>query len=154
MARRNNERYVRYYTFGSTAAKLEKAERKAALPEYKTTQKRKPINFDPVSVLGNTVAVLLAVLMLVGIVQVAGTAAQVRDMQTKVTALELEQEMLLEKYESGYDLEEVRIAAESMGMIPAEEAVRVSVQVPEVPMEVQTLSWWDSFVMGLRQFFA
>lgn len=153
MARRNNERYVRYYTFGSTAAKLE-AERKAALPEYKTAQKRKPIEIDPVSALGNAVAIVLAVLMLVGIFQVAGTAAQVRALETQVTALEMEQQMLQEQYASGYDLEEVRVAAESMGMIPAEDAVRVSVQVPAETVEVQSLSWWDSFVLTLRQFFA
>ena len=34
MARNKTERYVRYYTFGSTAAKLDRRERKAALPEY------------------------------------------------------------------------------------------------------------------------
>lgn len=154
MARRNNERYVRYYTFGSTAAKLDKAERKAALPEYKTAQKRKPIAFDPVSVLGNAVAILLALLMIVGMIQVAGTTAQVRELQTQVTALEMENQMLREQYASGYDLEEVRVAAESMGMVSAEEAVRVSVKVPAETMEVQTLSWWDNLVLSLRQFFA
>lgn len=154
MARRNNERYVRYYTFGSTAAKLDKAERKAALPEYKTPKKREPIAVDPVSLLGNAVAVLLALLMIVGMLQVAGTTAQVRELQTQVTALEMEQQMLQEQYASGYDLEEVRVAAESMGMVPAEEAVRVSVKVPAEPMEVQSLSWWDNLVLSLRQFFA
>lgn len=154
MARRNNERYVRYYTFGSTAAKLDKAERKAALPEYKTNKKREPIAVDPVSLLGNAVAIVLALLMLVGMLQVAGTTAQVRELQTQVTALEMEQQMLREQYASGYDLEEVRVAAESMGMVPADEAVRVSVKVPAEPMEVQSLSWWDNLVLSLRQFFA
>ena len=153
MARRNNERYVRYYTFGSTAAKLE-AERKAALPEYKTAQKRKPIEIDPVSALGNAVAIVLAVLMLVGIFQVAGTAAQVRARETQVTALEMEQQMLLERYESGYDLNQVRVAAESMGMVSAEEATHVRVEVPAETIEVRAVSWWDSLLASLRQFFA
>ena len=154
MARRYNERYVRYYTFGSTAAKLDKAERKAALPEYKTPQKRKPIAVDPVSLLGNAVAIVLALLMIVGMVQMAGTAAQVRAMEQEVLELELQQQMLQERYQSEYDLEEVRVAAESMGMIPAEEAVRVSVKVPAETVEVQSLSWWDNLVLSLRQFFA
>lgn len=153
MARRNNERYVRYYTLGSTAAKLE-AERKAALPEYKTPKKRKPIAVDPVSVLGNAVAIVLALLMIVGMIQVAGTTAQVRELQTQVTALEMEQQMLQEEYASLYDLNEVRVAAESMGMVSAEEAVRVSVKVPAETMEVQQLSWWDNVLASLRQFFA
>ena len=65
MARNHTERYVRFYTVGSAAAKLESVERKAALPKYKTPEKRKPIAVDPVSLLGSAVAVLLAVLMLV-----------------------------------------------------------------------------------------
>lgn len=154
MARRNNERYVRYYTFGSTAAKLDKTERKAALPEYKTPQKRKPIEVDPVSALGSAVAIVLAVLMLVGFFQVAGTTAQVRALETQIIALELEQELLQEQYQSGYDLDEVRVAAESMGMVPVEDAVHVSVKVPAETVEVQSLSWWDSIVLSLRQFFA
>lgn len=154
MARKNNERYVRYYTFGSTAAKLDQTQRKAALPEYKNAPKRKPIVFDPVSALGNAVAILLAILMIVGICQVAGTAAQVHELQTQVEALELEQQLLLEKYESGYDLDEIRVAAESMGMVPAEEAIHVSLKVPAETLEIQQLSWWDNVLASLRQFFA
>jgi len=154
MARKFHERYVRYYTFGSAAAKLDQTQRKAALPEYRNTPKRKPIAFDPVSMLGSAVAVVLAILMVVGIFQVAGTAAQVHELQAQVTALEMEQQLLQEKYAAGYDLNEVRVAAESMGMVPAEEAVHVSVKVPAEPMEIQQLSWWDTMLASLRQFFA
>ena len=57
MARKYTERYVRFYTVGSAAAKLETVERKAALPQYKAPQKRKPIAVDPGSQLGTAVAV-------------------------------------------------------------------------------------------------
>ena len=154
MARKYTERYVRFYTVGSVAAKLETVERKAALPQYKAPQKRKPIAVDPVSLLGTAVAVLLAVLMLVGFAQVAHTSAQVRKLETQVMALELEQEQLQQKYEAGYDLNEVRAAAESMGMIPAEDAIRVRVAVPTETMQIETMSWWDSMLLSLRSFFA
>lgn len=154
MARKFNERYVRYYTFGSTAAKLDREERRAALPKYKSPEKRKPIPVDPVALVGNVVAIVLAVLMLVGMAQVAHTTAQVQELQTKVISLEMEQELLQQKYESGYDLNEVRVAAESMGMVPAEEAVRVSVNVPAETVETVQLSWWDSMLLSLRQLFA
>ena len=154
MARKYTERYVRFYTVGSAAAKLETVERKAALPQYKAPQKRKPIAVDPVSLLGTAVAVLLAVLMLVGFAQVAHTSAQVRKLETQVMALELEQEQLQQKYEAGYDLNEVRAAAESMGMIPAEDAIRVRVAVPTETMQIETMSWWDSMLLSLRSFFA
>ena len=154
MARKYTERYVRFYTVGSAAAKLETVERKAALPKYKTPEKRKPIAVDPIALMGSAVAIVLAVLMLVGFVQVAHTSAQVRALETQVMTLELEQEQLRQKYENGYDLEEVRVAAESMGMIPAEEAVHVRVEVPTETVEVPQVSWWESVLMQLRQFFA
>ena len=154
MARKTTERYVRYYTFGSTAAKLDRRERKSALPEYKTPEKRKPIAVDPVALVGSAVAVLLAILMLVGFAQVAHTSAQVHKLQTQVMTLELEQEQLRQKYEDGYDLEEVRAAAESMGMIPAEDAIHVRVQMPAETVQIETLSWWDSMLLSLRSFFA
>ena len=154
MARKYNERYVRYYTFGSTAAKLDRDERRAALPKYKSPEKRKPIPVDPIALVGNVVAVVLAVLMLIGMAQVAHTTAQVRELETQVISLEMEQELLQQKYESGYDLNEIRVAAESMGMVPAEEAVHISVNVPAETVVTQQLSWWDSMLLSLRQFFA
>lgn len=154
MARRNNDRYVRYYTVGSAAAKLEPEARKASLPKYRNPEKRKPIPFDPVAFVGSAVAVLLAVLMVVGLIQVAGAAAQVRELEIRMAALEREEEILMERYESGYDLDEIRIAAHSMGMIPVEEAAHVRVEIPTVIVETPRVSWWDTLMGNLRQFFA
>ena len=154
MARKYTERYVRYYTFGSAAAKLEQQQKQAELPKYKAPQKRRPIAFDPFAVAGNAVAILLAVLMVVGLIQVAGTTAQVRELETKVAVLELEQQMLQERYESGYDLEEVRIAAQSMGMVQVQDADHVRLNIPAENQQDQQLSWWDSLLLSLRQIFA
>lgn len=153
MARKYNERYVRYYTFGSAAAKLEE-QRRTALPKYKAPLKRRPIAFDPVAFAGSAVAVLLAVLMLIGFIQVAIVQARVHELQTQVAILEQEQKVLRERYEEGYDLEEIRIAAQSMGMVAPEEAVHVRVDVPEMIEETRKLGWWDSLLLSLRQFFA
>ena len=153
MARKQNERYVRYYTFGSAAAKLEQ-QRKAALPQYKAPRKRRPIEFDPFAFAGSAVAVLLAVLMIVGFLQLAHTKAQIHDLETRVAVLDQEQQMLQERYESGYDLDEIRIAAHSMGMVEREDAAHVRVNVQTVPQEPQQLDWWDSLMLRLRQFFA
>lgn len=153
MARKMNDRYVRFYTFGSAAAQLE-SERMAKLPKYIKPPKRKPIPFDPIAFVGTAVAVLLAVLMVVGLIQVSHTTAQARELQTQLIALEQEEQMLRERFESRCDLNEVRVAAESMGMIPAEEAVHISVELPAEVVEPVQLGWWDSFLVSLRQFFA
>ena len=153
MARRYNERYVRYYTFGSAAARLEE-QHSAVLPKYKAPQKRRPIAIDPVAAAGCVVAVLLAVLMMVGFGQVAWTQAQIHELQTQVVILEQEQKVLQERYESGYDLDEIRVAAQSMGLVELKDAPHVRVNVPEQSAEIPQLSWWDTLLLNLRQFFA
>lgn len=155
MAGKNPERYVRYYTFGSAAAKLDRQEPIAVLPGMKKApQKRRPIAVDPVAAVGCAVAVLLAVLMVVGMFRVSGTAAQVQQVQTRITGLEQEQKMLRERYENSYNLEEVRAAARSLGMIPAEDAVHIRVNVPAETIQVPQMSWWNSLMTQLREFFA
>ncbi len=154
MARKANERYVRFYTSGSTAAKVEHHERRAILPEFETAKKRQPISVDPLAMVGSGIAILLAILMVVGLFQVNAVNAQVRELETQVLTLERTEAALLEQYQNGYDLEEIRIAAESMGMIPTEEAQRIAIQVPSESVEIPQLSWWESFQLALRNFFA
>ena len=154
MARNNYDRYVRFYTFGSTAVKVEDPRHTAKLPKYRKPEKRKPIPFDPIAFAGNAVAILLAVLMLVGMIQMVSTNTQIRQQEMQLQALQQQEQMLLDQYYGSFDLEEVRAAAESMGMISAEEAARVQVRVPTQTAEVQQLSWWDNMLSSLRQFFA
>ena len=45
MVRKQYDRYVRYYTVGSAAAKLEPEARRASLPKYDKPEKRRPIPF-------------------------------------------------------------------------------------------------------------
>ena len=154
MARKYNDRYVRFYTYGSTAVKVEDPRRTASLPKEQKAPKRKPIPFDPFAFAGNVVAIFMAILMIVGFIQVAATNAKVQELETQLMVLEQQEQMLLEKYYGSFDLDEVRVAAESMGMIPAEEATHVQVRVPAPSVEVRQLGWWDTLVANLRQFFA
>ena len=154
MARKYNDRYVRFYTYGSAAVKVEDPRRTASLPKEQKAQKRKPIPFDPFAFAGNVVAIFMAILMIVGFIQVAATNAKVQELETQLMVLEQQEQMLLEKYYGSFDLDEVRVAAESMGMIPAEEATHVQIRVPAPNVEVQQLGWWDTLVANLRQFFA
>lgn len=154
MARNYKDRYVRFYTYGSTAVKVEDPRRTASLPKYQKPRKRQPIPFDPIAFAGNVVAIMLAVLMVVGFIQVAVANARVQELEVQLMALEQEEQMLQERYYGSFDLEEIRMAAESMGMIPAEDAAHVQIQVPAQTMEVRQLGWWDTMLANLRQFFA
>lgn len=154
MARKFNDRYVRFYTYGSAAPKLAETEQKARLPKYLPKPKRIPVPVDPFALAGTVVAVLLAVLMVVGMFQVGAATAQVRQLETELQALQQQEQMLREEYYGRIDLDEIRAAAESMGMIPMEDAVRVQVRLPAAPVEIQQVSWWESLMVSLRQFFA
>ena len=154
MARNRSDRYVRFYTYGSTAVQVEDPRRTASLPKYQKPQKRKPFPVDPIAVAGNAVAILLAVLMIVGFIQVILTNNQVQDLEVQLMALEQEETMLEERYYGSFDLEEIRAAAESMGMTAAEDAAHVQIRVPVQTVQIQQLSWWDTMLAGLRQFFA
>jgi hypothetical protein len=41
-----------------------------------------------------------------------------------------------------------------MGMIPAEEAVRVGIKAPTETIQIQQLGWWENMLLSLRQLFA
>ncbi len=148
MARRFDERYVRYNIPGSVKGKSAQTGRDPMAPERKT------IEIEPLVLVGNAVAIFLAVLMLVGLLQVNRINTEVRDMEVYILGLERIEANLEEEYKNGYDLEAVREEAESMGMIPAQDAIRVHVWVPEEQVEVVQLSWWENFLVSLRRFFA
>jgi hypothetical protein len=105
-----------------------------------------------VALLGCTVALVLAVLMVVGLVQVTQVSAQVRKAEQDIVALELEHEKLEEIYRSGYDLEQIREEALAMGMIPKEQAETITVQIrlPEpVPAEPSVFEQVWTFLTSL-----
>ena len=153
MARSNEVRYIRYYSAGSTAQKLELPREQASLPKPKVRRPAKPVlRVDGLAAVGTVVAAIMLICMVVGFVQVCHTNQQVQQLQEYVAALELEQDALKKEYKMGYDLDEVRLAAQSMGMIPQEQAQRITVSVKEP--EVQIQPWWQSLLVQLRALFA
>lgn len=155
MARQNQVRYVNFYTAGSAAYKFEPEspqKKKVKLPKPRRQQKLL-IYVDPVAVLGIVMAVVMLVMMLVGVVQFCSLQQKNQAMQTYISTLQAENARLQAEYEAGYDLEEIYEIATARGMIPAEQAQRVSIQV-SVPQEVEELSAWENFCMFLAGLFA
>jgi hypothetical protein len=71
-----------------------------------------------------------------------------------VTALELENAQLEQIYRDGYDLDEIRDFADANGMVPAEDAPQIQIQVQPPQQEQPQLSWWDSLTTFLAGLFA
>ena len=154
MAQRVNVEYIRLYTVGSAALKLE-----SAVPEQKYNTKKLPqkakrvkIFVDPVALLSIVVAVCLLATMFVGFARLHQVRAQADVMQAYVQRLEAENTRLSNEYKEGYNLDQVRQAALEMQMIPAQQAAHISLYIPAEPEQTEQITLWDrigTFLTGL-----
>ena len=154
MAQRMNVEYIRLYTAGSAALKLESAvsEQKANTQRLPQKEKRIKLYIDPVAFLSIAVAVCMLVMMFAGFVHLHDARAQVDAMQFYVERLEAEHVMLSNEYKEGYNLDQVRQAALEMQMIPAEQATHISLYIPAEPEQVEQITLLDrigTFLTGL-----
>lgn len=153
MARQPDVRYINYYVSGTLAYQPEKKtqrRQKAILPKIKPQQKLL-IRIDPLAVCGLAVAVALMIMMVVGFVQWDNARTEAAILRNYVATLEAENAQLQNTYTSGYDPEEIRNIALNMGMIPAEQAEHIQMQVI-VPQPVEAPSGWASvwaFILGM-----
>ncbi len=145
MANKPKIQYIRYYTPGSEAIKLEPVQpartgqavrHKAPRPAPKPV-KALVIALDPVAILATCVAIIMVVLMGVGMSRLNAAQNRREDMAAYVEALKEENQSLTQEFEAGYSAEAVEKAARSLGMIPIEEArtVKVEMDTPEPPAE-------------------
>ena len=156
MARKAEVRYVNFYTAGSAAYKYDpqpiRQKKEVKLPKPKR-QKRIVVHVDPVAILGICMAVVLLVCMVVGLVQLSAAQRQANEMQSYVNTLSQRNAELRATYEQGYDPDEIYEIATAMGMIPAEQAQRIQISIPETEA-VEEPTAWDSFWTFLVGLFA
>lgn len=154
MAQKMQVQYIRLYTDGSVALKPEPvyaSHKTAPLPKVGKA-KCKKIFVDPVAMLSIGVALCLIVMMCVGFAQLNQARAEVEVMESYVERLEDQHAELSAQYKSGYNLEEVRQNALALNMIPAEQATRVTIQIPAEPEQVAQPTLWErigTFLTGL-----
>lgn len=157
MARSNDVQYVRFYSYGSAAEKVElpvKEKKKNTLPKPKLEQvSRKIMKMDALALTGIVVAAVMLVCMMIGLIQVNIANAQLQQAKVMVAQLEAENDRLKTEYEHGYDLAEIRISAEAMGLVPEEEVRHVTIKVPEEAVEKET-TWWEQWLLDFQDLFA
>lgn len=149
--------YVRFYTDGSAARQPELNEQEAPRKAEKKAKKAAPrkkitIFVDPLAVTGLVLAFVMAVMMIVGAVQLYHLQSQEQMLQSKISQLEEKKIALKATYDDSYDLEQVAQAAELMGLIPRSQAQVVMIAVPE-PQEVK-VSMWDHVLLFLADLMA
>ena len=151
-----NVEYIRLYTVGSAALKLESAasEQKTNTQRLPQKVKRVKLYIDPVAFLSIAVAVCMLVVMFAGFTRLHDAHAQVDVMQSYVDRLEAENAVLSNQYKEGYNLDQIRQAAYEMQMIPAEQATRVTLYIPAEPEQVEQITLWDQISTFLTGLFA
>lgn len=154
MAMRTNVQYIRFYTEGSAARKLEPVVplNTMKLPKVKKN-KRRVIFLDPMAVAGMAMAVVMAVLMVVGIVQLNKAQQEVETLSGYVQTLREENVQLEQTFSESYDVEEIRQTALALGMVPVEEVEHVTLRMPEV-QEPEEPTAWERFTTFLTGLFA
>ena len=120
MARQPDIQYVRFYTAGSAARKLEPSvdpRKQVELPQPKARRQRcRMIRIDPIALCAVAVAAVMLIAMVVGLVELASVSIRADKMESYAVQLQGENAQLRTEYESGYDLEEVEQKLTALGL--------------------------------------
>ncbi|MGM9585759.1 MAG: hypothetical protein ACI3V1_09460 [Faecousia sp.] len=142
-----------FYIHGSEARQLELERKKQAKSKLPLERLRKVevVYLDPVAILGITVALVMLAVMLLGVLQLRLDWTEYQTMSDYLSRLNSENAELTADYRSQYDLEDIRVKAQALGMVPKteleERTVYVTVPQPEPKMTwLEELQW---FVEGL-----
>ena len=143
-----------FYIHGSEARQLELQERrkqaKSKLP-LERLRKVEVVYLDPVAILGIAVALVMLAVMIVGVMQIRDDWTQYRVMSDYVSRLNSKNAELTADYRSQYDLEDIRVKAQALGMVPKSE-LEVSTVYVTIPRPEPEMSWLEElqwFVEGL-----
>lgn len=152
MARHPNVQYIRFYTDGSAARKVEPVAplKTIKLPKIKKS-KRITVHIDPIAVAGIVMAAVMLVLMMAGVTQLRGAREQMQVMASYVDTLTQENEQLQQTLSQGYNLDEIQRTALALGLVPKEQVRHVSIQVPQPQVEEEPGAWEQlyTFLVGL-----
>ena len=143
-----------FYIHGSEARQLELQEKKkhakSKLP-LERLRKVEVIYLDPVAIFGIVTALVLLAVMTVGVLQIWDDWKDYQTMSNYVSRLNSENAELKADYRSQYDLEDIRVKAEALGMVPKSqlEVRTVYVTIPQPEPERTWLEEIQWFLSGL-----
>lgn len=132
MAQDINVQYVSFYSAGSSALKVSPVVplKTLTLPQKKKV-KRVVIYMEPLALAAVVLALMMTVLLFVGFSQLTAARSNEEAMAAYVSMLQAENTALKAEYEQGLDLETIEENALALGMIPAEQAQQVHIQLEQ-----------------------
>ena len=155
MSQKPKIQYVgQFYIHGSEARQLELQEKKkrakSKLP-LERLRKGEVVYLDPVAIFGIVTALVMLTVMILGVLQIRDDWEEYRVMSNYVSRLNSENAQLQADYRSQYDLEDIRVKAQALGMVPKSELeVRtVYVTIPQPEPEMTWLEEIQWFLSGL-----
>ena len=154
MSQKPKIQYVgQFYIHGSEARQLELQEKKKAKSKLPLERLRKVevVYLDPVAIFGIVTALVMLTVMILGVLQIRDDWEEYRVMSNYVSRLNSENAQLQADYRSQYDLEDIRVKAQALGMVPKSELeVRtVYVTIPQPEPEMTWLEEIQWFLSGL-----
>ena len=155
MSQKPKIQYVgQFYIHGSEARQLElqekKKQAKSKLP-LERLRKIEVVYLDPVAIFGIVTALVMLTVMILGVLQIRDDWKEYRVMSNYVSRLNSESAELQADYRSQYDLEDIRIKAQALGMVPKSdlEVRTVYVTIPQPEPEMTWLEELQWFLSGL-----
>ena len=155
MSQKPKIQYVgQFYIHGSEARQLElqekKKQAKSKLP-LERLRKMEVIYLDPVAIFGIVTALVMLTVMVLGVLQIRDDWEDYRAMSNYVSRLNSENAELRADYRSRYDLEDIRVKAQALGMVPKSELEvrKVYVTIPQPEPEMTWLEEIQWFLSGL-----
>lgn len=161
MARKPDIQYIsQFYVPGSEAQVIEfkpvkqpkKRRAKTVLPKAEPKKKIR-LKVDNASLVGLVLAAVMVICLAVTVFQYLDACEEHRIMTDRVIMLQNQNVALREEYRAGYDVEEITLLAEAMGMIKKADAqtVRIRVEIPEPEAEP---TWWENTCWFFEELFA
>ena len=158
MAQRLPIEYVRFYTEGSAAKKLDVVvpvqKPMLAEPYIKAAPiKRKKVYVDPLAIFGVVVAICMMITIFVGVQNLRKTQDDLVAMERYVAHLRQENAVWKDKYADAYELEEIERTALALGMVPAEQVTHHTI-VLDAPAEEPEPGFFENIGTFLTGLFA
>ena len=153
MAMKPEIQYINAYVSGNIAYQPERTPEKkqtVQLPKAKR-QKRRVVRVDIMALGGIAAALVFSVMLVVSLVQFNRAQEEVSTLSAYVTSLQAENQQLAATYSAGYDPEEIRQIALTMGMVPADDVPHLQMQLSAPQVEQQPTAWENfwAFMVGL-----
>ena len=157
MSQKPKIQYVgQFYIHGSEARQLELQEKKkrakSKLP-LERLRKVEVVYLDPVAIFGIVTALVMLTVMILGVLQIRDDWEEYRVMSNYVSRLNSENAQLQADYRSQYDLEDIRVKAQALGMVPKSE-LEVRTMYVTIPQPEPEMTWLEEIQWFLSGLFA